>query len=432
MTQLRFAPAPLPTDSAPLGGSTTQVTHLLALSDYLDPSDIEFLFQCRESRATWETLPQELVDGDVVEIVPGTIRLSPHAVLHGPYSPLVLAPESDSEYVAVETGAVTIDSQGLMLDTGVLHLDQNLLAKGPSTQPHPADFPLGATMVWALTCVRARGEEPFPAGDHDGLARVFAEGMPIRDELRQVTSLVAVARYLEGSVHFDALGGNGAKGLGADAAGVSGVASGAGASGASGAGAGATENRYRTVVPDPAANVDLTVYSDVWLDPQAALRLAHLVAPTAQFMPTEVEWAGPVVEELEADSPLSPELVAEIHEFADRADKEALETPQEHTAYGLVYEAAKGDIIAVEVAGSTELPPILENIEWAQDGVIEYRLTWVPSDLEDWQREIPSFELRQRRTRAIAIVRALAKSVYSATAGEVVDQDGFLCDPATL
>lgn len=411
MTQLRFSPAPLPADPSAGGDAAAQATHLLALSDYLDPSDIEFLFQSREARAAWETLPRELVDGDIVEIIPGTIRLTPHAILHGPYSPLVLAPESHEDVVSVETGAVSISDQGLYLDTGVLHLDQNALARDPETQAHPANFPNGATMIWALTCVRERGEAPFQGGgDKDGLARVFAEGMPIRDELRQVTSLVAVARFLEGSVHFDAVQPAAQRHYQphADSA------------------------RYRTVVPDSAASVDLTVYSDVWLEPQATLRIAQIVAPAMQFMPTEVEWDGPVLDAGPTDTPLSPELIAEIHEFADRADIEALQNPSGPTAYGLVYEASKGDLVVLEVAGSTELPPLLEQVDWARDGAIEYRITWVPSDLEDWQREIPSFDLRQRRTRAIAIVRALAKNVYTATAGDVINQDGFLIDPSGL
>lgn len=411
MTQLRFSPAPLPTDPAQGPESATQATHLLALSDYLDPSDIEFLFQSRESRAAWETLPRELVDGNIVEIIPGTIRLSPRAILHGPYSPLVLAPESHEDVVSVETGAVSITDQRLYLDTGVLHLDQNALARDPETLPHPGNFPNGATMIWALTCVRERGEAPYQGGgDKDGLARVFAEGMPIRDELRQVTSLVAVARFLGGSVHFDAVQPEAMRHYQPHT----------------------DTSRYRTVVPDSAASVDLTVYSDVWLEPQATLRLAQLTAPAMQFMPTEVQWDGPVLDAGPADTPLSPELVAEIHDFADRADLEALANPTDATAYGLVYEASKGDLVVLEVAGSSELPPLLEQVDWAKDGAIEYRITWVPSDLEDWQREIPSFDLRQRRTRATAIVRALAKNIYTATAGDVIDQDGFLVDPATL
>jgi hypothetical protein len=406
MTQLRLSPTPLPDLPSRSAGTGAQVTHFLTLPDYLDPSDMEFLFQCREPRATWETLPREIVDGDIVEILPGTIRLSPRAIVHGPYSPRILAPESQSKVISLETGAVSMGDTGVILDTGVLHLDLGALDKDPETQPHPAQVPPQATLVWALTCVRERGEAPMrDVGDRDGLARIFAEGMPVREEFRQVTSLVSIARFLEGTAHFDAVLGGGAE-------------------------------RYRSVAPDPAANVELTVYSDVWLDPQATLRLAQLVAPTMQYMPTEVEWDGPNLEaaqevrdELVA---LAPDFLEKLHRTADEFDAQTLAEPEAVTAYGLVYEASKGDLVTVEVAGTQWLPPILENIEWAKNGVIEYRISWIPDDLEDWHRELPSFELRQRRTRITPLVRSLTRSLYSATAGEVVDQDGFLRDPASL
>lgn len=414
MTQLRLSPAPLPSETTAEGGSSGQVTHYLTLPEYLDPADLEFLFQCQEPRASWETLPQELVDSGIVEIVPGTIRLSPHAVLHGPYSPLILAPEASAEVISMETKAVSMGDTGVILDTGVLQLDQTALFAAPETLAHPAGFPPNTVLVWALTVNSARGEAPYrDGGDRDGLARVFAEGLPIRDEWRQAVSLVAVARYLEGTVHFDALG----------------------------ASARDSSERFRMVEPDSAANVDLTVYTDVWLDPQAAARLAQLVASTMTYMPTEVEWAGPAtVDEgsefaavvSQARDILQEEWVERLNDQAEEFDRAALESSEQPTAYGLVYEAPKGDLITVEVSGTDELPLILESVDWAQNGVIQYRFTWVPADLEDWQREIPSFELRQRRTRNASIVKALAKSLYSATAGEILDQDGFLIDPHSL
>lgn len=417
MTQLRLSPAPLPQEPARAG---SQVTHFVTVPEYLDPSDLEFLFQCREPRAAWETLPTELVDGNIVEILPGTIRLSPHAVVHGPYSPFVLAPDASREVIELSTGAVSMGESGVILDTGMLRLDQDALNAEPETLPHPAGFPASASLVWALTCTKARGEKPFQGGgDRDGLSRAFAEGFPLRDEGRQAISLVAVARYLGGTVHFDAVDSQPMRSYRPEL----------------------DHTRYRSVAPESAANVDLTVYSDVWLDPQAALRLAQLAAPEMTYLPTHVEWDGPA-ELAESDpfaevvthaqSVLEPEMVNAIQVHADHFDAQALSQPAELTAYGLVQEGPRGSVIALDVAGTSELPAILTNVEWASQGVVEYRISWTPQDLEDWQKEIPSFELRQQRTRATATVKALAKSIYSATAGEVIDQDGFLRDPASL
>ncbi|WP_435298766.1 hypothetical protein [Timonella sp. A28] len=385
MNQLRFSSAPLP--AAPgthPKGQAEQVTHFLAVNDYLDPADIEFLVQCRYPKAVWETLPSEAEHDGGIEVAPGVLRLSARSIMHGPYLPSVLADENANGSAQLET------------------------------VPHPANFPHATAMVWALTTVRERGEEPFPhSGDRDGLARIFAEGLPIREEYRQVTTLVAMARYLNGSAHFDAVFSPPTRVYQPRT----------------------DVQRYRQISPDAAANVDRIIYSDVWLDPQAALRIGQLVAPTMGYMPTEIPWEGPADPEDNLDrtySILSQEEIDALHERAEQADREILSAPQQVSAYGLVYEVTQGDIISIEVGGTDELPPVLDNIEWARNGVVEYRIRWVPDDLDDWQKEIPSFDLRKRRTRILEIVSALTKGFYAATSGEIVDEDGFLHDPRSL
>lgn len=388
MTELRLTPAPLSTQMFGLETTSSgrEVTHFLALQEYVDPVDLEFLWQCRFPRAAWEVLPAERQVDGAVELTPGVLRVSARSVVHGPYLPLAS-----------------------LVDTA-----DTMSASSQDTAPHPARFAHGTSMVWALTTIRERGEAPTAGGgDRDGLARIFAEGLPTREELRQVTALVALARYLGASAHLDAAQPPSTRAYRIEN----------------------DQERYRSITPDPAANVDRIIYSDVWLDPAAALRIAQIALPSVQFMPTEVPWEGPEDPSrflYREHMDITAEQIEAIHEAADQHDREALETANPVSAFGLVFEGRDGDIITVEIGGTDELPPALQGVDWAAAGVIEYRISWVPQDLEDWHREIPSFDLRKRRTRYIQMVRDLTKAFYSATSGEISDLDGFLHDPAQL
>lgn len=376
------SPVHIALDTTPLpalaGGGDRQrdVTHLLALPDFVDPGDLEFLIQSRVPRAAWETLPAEAGTADAVRLLPGRLRMSPRTVVHGPYAPLAVA-EDGRAY------------------------------------PHPAGFASTTQVVYALTTRRERGEPPLEGvGDRDGIARMFAEALPIREEGRQVLLLVALARLLEGTVHCEAVTPPPRRVPSRDD----------------------DPQRYRSVTPDAKANVNLTVYSDVWLDPAAALRLAHITVPAMGYMPTEADWDGPapVPDFLRQDTPLSDDLISLIHKNADDTDREVLAVPAERSAYGLVYEGPGGNLVTIDINGVDVVPPVLDGLDWVANGVIEYRFAWTPDDLVDWQRETPSFDLRKHRTRMAGVILGLAHDFYAATGGEVVDQDGFLKDPSQL
>ncbi len=396
MNTFRLAQPALPQRPTQDEGVSNGVTHFLAVPDFVDPDDMEFLFQCKEPRASWEVRPilTEL-EGNVVDVEPGVLRLSPRSVLRGPYASRVLPTD------VAESGAS-------------LDVELGSLRPHPLSVPHPAQFPATTQVVWALETLRERGEAPWPgAGDRDGINRVFAQGLPVREELRQVLAAVAVARYLEGCVVFDAGESEPSRTYHP----------------------GADTHRYRTVTPDPAANVDLVIYSDVWLDPMAALGHGQLALPDLRFMPNEVEWDGPVDSGAYVARDvgfLDGEQVSQLHADADETDLDALRGMQPLSTYSMFYEGTDGDLIVVEVGGSDELPGALAAAHWAQEGVVEYAIRWVPRDLEDWQRETPSFELRRQQTKMASLVRAVARSLVVATSGEVADQDGFLLDPSAL
>lgn len=345
---------PLPSSSS-LPIADLYVRHLLGVTDDVDPAEVETLALSRFPSTAWEVPPREERTATGARLLPGVLRVSRHSLVSGPYAP------------------VAEDGSSLGFD-------------------HDVD------MVFDVVCPRERGAAPYPGGDKDGLGRVFAAGLPVREEWRLATWLVAVARRLGGVVAFE-------------------VAPGA----------------VSKVSPDPAGSVDLVVYSGVWLDPDAAERVCQDAHAGTRLSSAGTDWAGPppsagVVPAIE-ESLLTPEQLHAVHARADEFDIAALSAPQTLSRYGLEVDLGKDGIVTVEVGGIETPPAILRGLAWADQGAVTYEVRWTPVDLVDWQREIPSFDHRLARTRAAGVVSRLARAVYAAVGGEIADQDDFLVDP---
>lgn len=291
---------------------------------------------------------------------------------------------------------------GARLLPGVLRISRHIMLAGPYAPVSEDGESLGFTpdveMVYEVVCPRERGAAPYPGGDRDGLGRVFADGLPIRGEWRVASWLVAVGRRLGGSVSFQVAPGERSK-----------------------------------VSPDPAVSVDLTVYSDVWLDPDAAERVCQDAHAGAHRASSGTPWGGPpptagLVPAIES-SELTPDQLHALHVRADEFDIETLSTPQTLSSYGVEVDLGKDGIVTVEVGGIDKTPTVLQGLDWAEQGAVTYMVRWTPIDLADWQREIPSFDHRLARTRATGVVSRLARAIFAAVGGEIADQDDFLVDP---
>jgi len=263
-------------------------------------------------------------------------------------------------------------------------------------------LPSGAAQVWLVQTPVERGEAPWPAaGDRDGLGRAFPAGLPDREEGRVVQWLVAVARRLGGAVRT--------------------VES--------------AETAPTVLVPDPAAAVDLTVWSDIWLEPEAALAVVRQAVPRAR-LDVGRPWAGPppgtgTVPVVGAED-LDPRERAALHESAEQRDVEALADPEPQSTYGVLADLGLDGMVAVQVSGETDLPQALAGVPWARDGAVAYRVTWEPEDLVELEAEHPSITHRVARGRAAPLVDAVARSLHAAVAGEITDAMGFIVDPADL
>jgi hypothetical protein len=353
-----------------------QARHLLALPADVVLDEVEVLAMSRFTGTRWDVVPADLPGAEV-----------PVGRTAGPGEP------------------------------GVLRLSRHSTLAGPYA-PRGDGFDLGlpprVTAVFDVVCPRERWDEaPGVGGDRDGLARSFPAGLPNREEERVLTWLVAAARRLGATLRLDV-------------AGTWDPADG----GSREPGAGVV------LSPDPGVAVDLTVYSDVWLDPQAAERVLQAVHPRVALATEGAEYLGPP--EGIADRPLyegeelDPELRRAIHARADDFDIAALEAPMVLDGYGLAIDLGLDGFVSVEINGEGHLPLPIRELPWAAGGAIAYRVRWDPPDLVESQREVPGPAHVVARKRAADLVARFARALHDAVGGEIADEADFLLDPADL
>jgi hypothetical protein len=288
---------------------------------------------------------------------------------------------------------------------GVLRISRHSTVTGPYAPL--ASFGPDAAMVFDVVCPRERGSSPLVGGgDRDGIARAFPAGVPMRAEERTVTWLVAAARRLGGSLRLDV--GN------PDADGGAGI----------------------LVQPDPEAAVDLCVYSDVWLEPNAALALVLRVHPKTTLATQGTSWQGPPqgISEmpLYRGEKLSAERRHQLHAAAEEYDIAALSGGSVLDGYGLLVDLGADGLIAVEIGGEEHLPLLLRDLPWTTEGAVAYRVRWEPPDLEDSQQEKPSTVHVMARGRVVGVIAQITRALYKAVGGEVADEAEFLLDPQDL
>jgi hypothetical protein len=284
----------------------------------------------------------------------------------------------------------------------VLRLTASTVLVGPYAPRFTDGFGTGlpdrTAYVFDVTCVRERGEPPYPGGgDRDGLGRAFPVGLPTGEEGVVVDWLVAAARRLAGAIRVD-LGG--------------------------------AVSPEVTLVPDPDANVDLTLFTDVWLEPEAAETLLRQVEPSARLATTGVEWEGPPKIAYDPEAlgigELSEDQVRAVQNAADEVDMAALSQPMTLEGYAVLVDLGPDGVVAVEVGAEPIVPLALEGLPWTAGGALAYHVRWEAPDLEASQREDPPLAPVLARTRALGVVGEIAAALQHAVGGEVADEDGFL------
>jgi len=289
------------------------------------------------------------------------------------------------------------------VEPGVLRTSRHSTLTGPYAAAG-GGMPPGTEFVFDVVCPRERGDAPYPGGgDRDGIGRAFPAGLPVREEERVVAFLVAAARRLGGSVRTD-VGNPAGPGV--------------------------------VLTPDAAVAIDMTLYSDVWLDPNAALALVARQHPRTRLATEGRSYQGPpqgITElPLYPGEKMDPELRRRLHAAADDVDIKALTTGAVLDGYGLLVDLGMDGLVAVEVGGEEQLPLLLRGLPWTTQGAVSYRVHWEPQDLVESQREQPSLDHQIARKRAAETVTQITKTLYDAVGGEIADEAEFLVDPVDL
>lgn len=292
---------------------------------------------------------------------------------------------------------------------GVLRLSRLTTLAGPYRLDRGTatelGLPVGSGTAYLLDTPTERGNPPWSGttGDRDGLARAFPEGLPVRDEARMLEWAIAVARRLAGVVRT--------------AAGPGGRAP-------------------VVLAPDPAAAVDLTVWSDLWLDPDAALVVMRQAIPRAYLNLPAGTWQGAPSDARElrvpGTEPLTDAQRQYLHAEADAYDQAMLTEPAPMTSYGLLADLDLDGFIALEIGGDEAPPPVIAGLPWVAQGAVAYRVRWEPVEEADLEQERAPLAHRVARGRATPLVVAVARAVHAKVGGEVTDMMGFVVDPADL
>lgn len=282
---------------------------------------------------------------------------------------------------------------------GVLTLSRHTTVVGPYGPGAGLRAPSTAHVVDVLV-PRERGERALAgSGDPDGLSRVFDAGLPVHEEARVVAWLVDVARRLHGTLVL------------------------------------ATDSGPATLTPDPDAHVDLTVHSDVWLDPEAALATLRALDARVVYAPDGTDWDGPP-ETLRIQGPaisvLDDAARAALHDEADAFDIHTLTTPEQRTGYALHLDLGDDGLVAVEIGGEEHPPHSVSRHAWASAGTIAYRVRWFPLDDDELLEENPAPGHRVARTRAAERMGRLARALHAAVGGLVTDAADLPVHPEDL
>lgn len=373
---------PLPELDPAVGGR-----HVLALPPEGGPDVVEILARSRFPRAAWEAA-DAVASGSARGAAPsGTATLRAAAA------------------AAASSGGRRATSDLESSVPRALRLSRHSRLIGPYGVGRGTSTELGLPVGFAylVDAPVERGARPTPlGGDRLGLRRAFPGGLPIRDEERVLQWALDVARRLGGVVRV------------AERDGTPGV----------------------LLAPEPTAAVDLTVWSDIWLDPDTAIAVMRQALPRAYLNLPSGRWYGPPPGTGERVVPGTEVLTGEqrsmLHAAADEFDRAAMAEPVPMTAFGALADLELDGMIALEVSGEETPPPVVGSLPWAARGAVAYRVRWEPADLADAEQERPSPMHRVARGRAAPLVVAVARAVHGAVGGELTDMMDFVVDPTDL
>ncbi|MDC7122568.1 hypothetical protein OMK64_13585 [Cellulomonas fimi] len=241
--------------------------------------------------------------------------------------------------------------------TGLLRLDATAALDGPVRlgEPVARALGLGARELDAWTLVT--GAEPDAAADPDA-------AVPARSGRHELAEgwTVAAARRVAGAV------------LPADGS--------------------------RVVAPDPAAAVDLTLWSSLPLAPQDVVPLVRPALAGARIGPADAPAPSA------ADPTAQPFSVSAAFEY--------------------------DGVVTIRASRAREVPLVLSTVDQRQYGTWAYHVAWQPTDPTQLLAEQPSQLHLIARSRVTPSVARVAATLWRVAGGTVVDSGGFVVTPDEL
>lgn len=156
----------------------------------------------------------------------------------------------------------------------------------------------------------------------------------------------------------------------------------------------------RVVAPDPAAAVDLTLWSSLPLAPQDVVPLVRPALAGARIGPADAPPPAP------SDPTAQPFTVAAAFEY--------------------------DGVVTIRAARAREVPLVLSTVDQRQYGTWAYHVAWQPPDSTELMSEQPSQLHLIARSRVTPSVARVAATLWRVAGGTVVDSGGFVVTPDEL
>lgn len=156
----------------------------------------------------------------------------------------------------------------------------------------------------------------------------------------------------------------------------------------------------RVVAPDPAAAVDMTLWSSLPLAPQDVVPLVRPALAGARIGPADAPAPSPT------DPTAQPFSVAAAFEY--------------------------DGVVTIRAARAREVPLVLSTVDQRQYGTWAYQVAWQPPDSTELLSEQPSQLHLIARSRVTPSVARVAATLWRVAGGTVVDSGGFVVTPDEL
>ncbi|EEH64564.1 hypothetical protein HMPREF0044_0301 [Gleimia coleocanis DSM 15436] len=303
----------------------------------------------------------------------------------------------------LEALAVSIWATAHWAGPGQLFLFEGASLKGPfkftandtATLEVPAELP----QAWILDVTPERVPDTGVfIGVQDTWSQVFSGEHPAGNELGALNAVRRIAKRLAGAIRV--------------------------------------AGQVKLVQPDPESAVNLRVYSNRWLD---SADLTYLleglfpdIVPSGNATDTVEAQLTQNREELALARDITANLYERVAEVSSSAVQKAYAGTTMPESYSLLASAGNRSRVHVTVQVTDFLPMAIRHQPWPDGKAVEYGIQWIPAGHTSYGFNVSDFNvpltrtMRLERSRVRDEIEKIAYLISKATAGQILDEDGFL------